>query len=185
MIVCAVLNGYAASMRAEKTRTNRLVENLLKASGKQYSIVGLKALLVRSHARRLRRFVECGNYETNSLLLVGKSLGARNIVRFVLNNLGQLHYHTSFLLTIDPNWPTFWDFTPNLSHRELRVTKPITQAVNLRVDPQHPRQQCGARLVGPAFVPITDIPLGNCTHYSIVPHPRVREELEKLIADLR
>jgi hypothetical protein len=181
MIVAAVLNGWAASSRKEQTRTHTLVEALLGETGVPYELLGLKAMFVNGRSRRIRQFIIEKDRSENVLLCVGKSLGARNMVLEVLNQLPRLFYVKTFLGTIDPNWPESWDITPNLNRCILKLTRPMTAAANIYFVSKDPRQQAGAMLGASGDTPVLNIPVTDCDHFSIVQHPETRKMLQALV----
>lgn len=183
MIVAVVLNGWSSSSRKSKTRTNALVEELLIESEVPFELLGLKSSFFKSRSRRIREHIEALQHPERSLLCVGKSLGARNMVQLVLNKLGPLSYRRILLGTLDPNWPESWDLTPNLNGRLLHLTCKVDRASSVYHLSTKPRKQAGALLAGPAGVRVDNFPVTDCDHYSIVRHPRSRKVLRELVKD--
>lgn len=181
MIVAAVLNGWSASTRKEQTRTHALVEELLKDTNVPYTLLGLKAMFIQGRSRRVRDFIIENDSPQNALLCVGKSLGARNMVREVLNKLPLLFYRKTFLGTIDPNWPELWDLTPNLNRHILMLTRHMTEAANVYFVSQNPYKQAGAMLGAKNDTPVLNIPVNDCDHFTIVQHHETRRMLETLV----
>ena len=181
MIVAAVLNGWASSV--SKTRTHHLVEELLVEHEAPFVLKGLKSSFFWSRSRELAKWIQRQESRDSRLLCVGKSLGARHMVERVLNQCFPTGYGQVRLVTIDPNWPEFWDWTPNLNRQSLKLAAPVTCAVNLYVAGE-PRQQCGARLMCTPTTECHNIIVPDCDHYSIVESPTVREVLDEIIDDM-
>ena len=103
----------------------------------------------------------------------------------MLNKCGRLNYDRVCLFTIDPNWPTFRDWSPNLNDDHLVLTYPVSRAVNIYVKAHTPRQQAGARLVAPATTEIANVQLPDADHYSVVQHPTTRLRLIEVMQDIQ
>ena len=187
MIVPVVLNGWSASTRRKRTRTHTLVDRILGETGAPHvPVLGLKSMLLYARSRRVRKHIQ--RYERNDrvLLCVGKSLGARNMVERVLNKMEKLQYRSVYLVTIDPNWPESWDLSPNLNGHLLRLTHPVTLAVNVYFAAQKgTTKQAGALLSTPKGVPCRNWPVTDCDHFSIVQHPKVRQVLKGVIEEAK
>lgn len=165
MLIVVVLNGWSASVRKRETRTSALVERLTR--DRKRTMLTAKASLLRSQARRCRDFILDHQERRDNLLLVGKSLGARNLIR-VLNALPRpLKYRKKALVTVDPCWPLLVDWRPNLNRTILKVVHPVELGANLvAVRPQD--KQAGAMVSGRN---IKNIPVAGVDHYSIVESP--------------
>lgn len=175
MIVAAVLNGWGASMRRKETRTAALVREAL--DGQDHIVLARRAMIGWARARMMRRFIRAHSSKENGLLCVGKSLGARNMVGRVLNRLEPLSYRRIALLTIDPCWPLRGDWRPNLNRHVLDLDFPVDRAVNV-YSRGGPDDQAGAMLRGNN---VTNIPLTDVDHYSIVQDDVTAEELGELV----
>jgi len=180
-VVVVVLNGWGSSSRRRETRTATMAREVTKGHVAEGRFLGLRAMLGWSRSRRVRRFILRHQNPHRSLLLVGKSLGARNMVSRVLNRMATpLGYRRVGLVTIDPCWPTRWDLTPNLNRAVLKLTATVDQATNfMAVLPQD--QQAGAMVHGPRVV---NVPLSGPDHFTIVQAPEVRAELERMALEL-
>ena len=183
MIVAAVLNGWTSSLA--ETRTSQIVLEELRATTVPHKFLGLKSLFFYPRSERVKRFATSNDSPTNKLLCVGKSLGAYHMVTRVLNRCTDLAYKRIILLTIDINYPTLCDCTPNLNKTVVKLTEPVTQAVNLYVHALEPRQQAGALLKTLPGVPCKNKIVDGANHYSIVEAPMVRREIRKAIEELR
>jgi hypothetical protein len=180
MLITAVLDGYSASTR--KVKTQDIVRDRLLDAKIPFVFKGKKAMFMTFRARQMRRYIHKYDDHENTLLCVGKSFGAKTMVQGVLNKFHErLHYEKICLVTIDPNWPTNWDLTPNLNDHELRLIYPVDHAYNVYVLGA-PRQQCGARLVGPDYVKILNQPVLNYDHYDVIHSPAVALVLDKALS---
>lgn len=179
-----VANGWSASSRKLGSRTKALVEHQLKVLGLQYDMLGMRSSFLLRRSRQFRRFIRDHQGSGRSLVCVGKSFGGKQIVEEVLNPINErLDYCGIYLITIDPNWPACWDLTPNLNRHTLRLTKPITAAVNVYFATKEPRKQAGAMLVTPKGTPVKNIPLADCDHYSIVQNPMTEIVIRKTLLE--
>jgi hypothetical protein len=116
------------------------------------------------------------------LLLVGKSLGAYNLVKRVLNKCPPWWdgYKAAALVTIDPCWPIRGNWRPNLNRCLLHLEPELDYACNVyAVLPQD--QQAGAMLAGPR---VHNCPVTEYDHYSIVNAPEVTLALQMAIGVL-
>jgi hypothetical protein len=180
VLVVAALNGWGASSRP---LTNRLTEITKKAlRGHEHVFLGKRAMLTGHRSRRFRKFIRQYESPENVLLTVSKSLGARNMVKEVLNPLiGKVDdYAKILLLTIDPCWPLRYDWTPNLNRRTLELKLGVTRGVNVYVIGA-PDQQCGALLSG--GFGIENRGLTKYTHRSITSSVEVRQALDEMIKE--
>jgi hypothetical protein len=110
-------------------------------------------------------------------LLVGKSLGARNLVEGVLNRLKPLEYRKSALVTIDPNWPTFSDLKPNLNRQILHLQHEVGMAINVyAVLPDD--QQAGSLL---SAKNVENIPVFDYDHQTISLSKDVEDAVRKAL----
>jgi len=169
MLIVAVMNGWSASVRRRETRTARMVREFLVGGGIEFKFLARRSMLLMSRCRKFRRYILKHNSPDNELLVVGKSLGGKNLVKGVLNELPKLKYRRTALLTLDPCWPISTDLRPNLSLRgcTLKLTHPVGCVINVYIEDPDPDAQTGARLVGdPA---ILNWPLSSeYDHFSIV-----------------
>jgi hypothetical protein len=127
-----------------------------------------------------RRFIRQYSSPENSLLCVGKSLGARNMISFVLNEIGDLHYRRTALVTIDPCWPFVEDWKPNLNGKVLKLSYPVDMATNIFA--ALPKtEQAGALVQGPSGCGVENIPLSDVDHYSITTSPVVKSAVRRSV----
>lgn len=177
-LVVVVLNGWGASSRRKETRTAELVMKITKGLVNEDEILTKRAMLAMSRVRRFRKFILRHQSPDRSLLVVGKSLGAKNLVSGVLNNLpDDLTYKRTGLVTIDPCWPEQWDWTPNLNKRSLYLCRKMGRAVNLMAI-RPPDKQAGSMLRGPG---VYNIQLTGYSHVSIVEAPEVEHEIQSMV----
>lgn len=155
MIIAVCLNGYSASFR--KTRTATIVERVLNENRSEsgYKLMARKSTLLAIHRRRMRSMIRRYNDPENSLLVVCKSYGVKNMVDKVINDIGILNYSRTAFASIDPCWPTRKDLTPNLNRHSLYLRTRFGFAENIYV-------------VGPR-----DKQLGSQVHYPIAEMGRV------------
>lgn len=179
-IVTAVLNGWGSSSRQRESRTANLVKSALFNRGLEGPFLGKRSMFLASRARRFRRFIRKHQSPELSLLCVGKSLGARNMVTRVLNNLPVLEYRKVGLLTIDPCWPRDGQLRPNCNREVLYLSYPVTVGINVvAVLPQD--QQAGSIVYGEN---VSNVPLNDHDHISIVHSPDVHAALGDIIREL-
>ena len=184
-LVVAVVNGWSASSRRRQTRTCALVERQIqKLDLNCQAFLAMKGSFLRSRSRTLRSFIRDNQRSGRTLVLVGKSYGAKVLVEKVLNQIAEkLDYFEIYLVTVDPCWPIWADLSPNLNGRTLRLTKPISRAVNVYFATKRPRKQAGALLVGPKGVSLMNVPLTDCDHYSIVQHDVTAHVIQKTLKE--
>lgn len=178
MIIAATLSGWSASSRPLKSRTHEIVSEALEPHAHEH--LAKRAMFTKHRARRFRRFIQRYDFYTNTLLCVGKSLGAKVMVEQVLNRLPELHYKKVLCLTIDPCWPLKWDWTPNLNRTTLRLTHPVDWSINVYLVGQ-PGQQCGAILAGPSHIENRAVLRG--THHRMQEHAAVQGALDELVKE--
>jgi hypothetical protein len=130
----------------------------------------------------MKRFILGHQSPSSRLLVVGKSLGARNIVE-VLNGLSaRLKYKSVGLITIDPNWPLWSEmkWRPNLNGHCLDLIYPVDMAVNIYAKcPMN--EQAGSKLRGSN---VRNVELDSCDHHTIVFHPLVAMEITDTVKRL-
>jgi hypothetical protein len=180
MIIGAALSGASASLRPHSSRIATLVE--MAIGDPDAPFIGRRALLGKHRARRFRRFIRRHISPNNVLVAVGKSLGARNMVRDVLNELGPdlEDYGKVLLLTVDPCWPTWRDWAPNLNGAVLQLDAPVDHAINVYLEAL-PSQQAGSRVSRPAENRI----VRNCTHSTITTTMAVYSAIHELAIEAR
>lgn len=198
MIIVGVMNGWSASVK--KTRTSRLVKRLMDENfdntGEEYKFRSYRSVLwkpIDIRSQMMRRYVRRNQSSNNTLLLVGKSLGARNMVKRVLNPLQFLCYAKMALVTIDPCWPIKGDPTPNLNSRKLVLITPCQRVDNIYLVAQE-YEQAGARVFTVEGPNATNIAIPSCpvlglrqvsnTHQNIIEHPIVLDRIKDAIAYL-
>lgn len=182
MIITVVLNGYSSSV--DPTKTSMVVAGVLACLGAPHRTLALKARFAYGQTREVRKFIVSNDDQHHDLLLVGKSLGARNLVERVINRwVSYPSYRSVHLVTIDPNWPEPFNLRPNLNRSTLKMTRALDSATNIFVVGR-PDQQAGAMLVGPHGAPIINIPIVGSDHHAISSHPTVRKELSQLVKSI-
>lgn len=177
-LVVVVLNGWGASSRRRESRTSELVRGITADHVTEGHYLALRAMMGVSRSRRVSRFIRRHQGLDRDLLLVAKSLGARNMVSRVLNGFqSRLIYRRTGLVTIDPCWPLRWDWRPNLNRSVLRLVYPwLDEATNFfAVLPQD--KQSGSMVYGQ---PVVNIPLVGPDHVSITLAPEVRDEVRRV-----
>jgi hypothetical protein len=184
VLVVAVLNGWSSSTIARETRTSRLVRELTWGLVPNGMFLSKKSMIFFTRSRNVRRFIMKHQSPNRALLLVGKSLGGRNMVERVVNKLPPAFrcYAATALVTVDPCWPTFWDWRPNLNDETLRLKYHVDRVVNVYAKlPEG--EQAGAKVETPrVYAPATNIGLTDVDHFSIVQSPTVRSVLRHTIA---
>jgi len=169
MIILAVLEGYSRS--TSPVDLSDMTEALLK--GEVYKRLIKKAWLGKHQVRRFVGFVQENESEENVLLLVGKSLGGRNIIR-VFNLIDVNAYKAVVLFTIDVNWPTWRDLSPNLNKISVAMNDDADMAVNVYLRTPNKRLQAGCRVDRAFNIPIVD---PTVTHRNIIGARPVRDNL--------
>lgn len=182
-IKIAHMGGWGSSSTKRQNRLLTVIEEEMKPFDGAELIFSKRAMFQRHRAKRCLRKVSFYNEPENTLITCGKSLGAWNMVRYVINRMHELNYRKIFFLSVDPNYPLLWDWTPNLNHITLRLEKYLTKAVNLYVATVDPRQQAGALLTGPCHSHIKNIPLTHADHQSVATRPEVRQQLRLMFEE--
>jgi hypothetical protein len=178
MLIIATLDGYSPSLA--DVLMHEVVADVL--DGKPCLAEWWKSSFLRSRSREIARFIRQHRGSENDLLLVGKSLGAWHMIERVLNPMAEpLGYGSTSLLTVDPNKPTWRDWSPNLNDRVLHLTRRVDRAVNVYVIARERRQQAGALVEGPPGLVVENVPVVDADHYSIVGHPVVKSKLKELV----
>jgi hypothetical protein len=182
MLVTVCLDGYSTSIRPgiREVLTNTLSRSDIVNS----PIFSKKSSMFKLRSRKTRKFILEHNKSSNNLLLVGKSLGAKHLVERVINKLPPLKYRKIGLFLVDPNWPTLWDWTPNLNGRVLTVKTRVDYAINVYYLGKK-REQAGARLCLNSDLPANNVALLDTDHQSIVNHFITRRKLYKMVLNLK
>ena len=190
MIVVAILEGYSASSRSrtiidvfEETK-----DAMVGLDDEPIVVLGEKSSILRSRSRKMRRFISDHAHPDSKLLLIGKSYGAKQMINRVVNKLKMevfQEFASTYLVTVDPCWPTWTDWTPNLNNRTLQVNKPFTRMRNIMLMAPK-RVQAGCRIQYPLML----LPEGEkapdqvnfiagkpYTHFSIIEHPQAKTEI--------
>jgi len=190
MLIIPILDGYSASI----TDTNMydVVTQILLDYGKdtKHEVCYERSKIFdRKGNEKILRFIFEHESEDNTLLCVAKSLGAKRMINNVLNRLAlrknSLNYKRVYCFTIDPNWPLWYDLTPNLNNRKLTIKYPVDNFINVYVHGKR-HQQCGAKVLS-KYIPknqaliVHNVPVYKYDHYSIVGSPNVRERLGVMI----
>ena len=180
MIITATLDGYSSGSYHNKT--HQAVASVLAVEQAPHESLAIKSWFAWAPSRKVSSFVNKHANETNDLLLVGKSLGALHVVERVINRWVSLpKYRGIHLVTIDPNWPELWDWTPNLNRSTLKLSRKLTSATNIYSVAIDPRQQAGALLQGQGAV---NIPILGVNHHTIDGRPEIRDMLVKLVREM-
>jgi len=186
MFAVLVLDGYSSSFR--KVKISDLVQSWLHDYREELKGERLVTRMSRSTIWKSRKS-DCEWIRKHSdiadiLLCVGKSYGATNLLTDILNNPkvsdSLLFYDTVGLLTIDPNFPILKDWTPNLNQYQFKLPEYVDYAVNVYVQSNKKRQQCGA-LVEHAI----NIPKRGYNHYSIIHSSEIPNQFLKMIVTLK
>jgi hypothetical protein len=177
-VVVVAISGWLASFRRRESRMAEITRLELEAAGLDPVFFGRRAIIGHLLEWICCRFIRRHESPKSVLILVGKSLGARTVVR-VLNRLGRLRFKRVLLLTVDPCWPIRGDWTPNLNEEELVLMTPVNQGINVYLEA--PRDvQCGARLWGHL---VENRAIRGCTHRNITDSLAVRRALRELIKE--
>lgn len=188
-IAVGVMNGYSSSSTA--TRTSEVVKKMLTVRGRPFTLWTARSHFAWSAARRMVRWVESERRSNPDapLVLVGKSLGAVHIIERVLPQVALTGDDAApvYLLTIDPNYPTWKDWAPNLNQVTLRIPCRVARATNVYVLSHQTGRQCGARVEGDPRDLVENIPVSDrlgYDHYSIVKSGIVSGALWDLLEDV-
>lgn len=173
MIVVA-MNGWGpfVAPSSEETRTVVLVREAVAGFGAH--ILSGRAWWASNKVREVKTFLEEHNKNWESLLLVGKGLGAVTVVR-AFNAAVGLDYRRIGLLTIDPRPITWWLRSRPVQPHVLLTAEP-GRVTNFFV-PAGYDQESGAVLRGKRVV---NIPLVGEDHESIVEREEVHVELRAM-----
>lgn len=127
-----------------------------------------------------RTFLQEHSRSWESLLLVGKGLGAVTVVR-ALNAVVEPVYQRVALLTIDPTVPRLWRGRGGPVQAHLLLTTQVDRATNYFA-PAGYKKQSGALLRGRAYGGrrVMNIPLAGEDHDSIVERAEVMAELRTM-----
>lgn len=150
-----------------------------------------KAWFRVSQRRKIREFIINNQDENSQLLLFGKSLGAYNIVQ-AINGLYSyfeskdkpITYKYIHLVTVDINWPLFFDWRPNLNNTVLKIRNDIFykrfNASNVFNESSDKKKQVGSWL-GVDGHAVLNIPVVGYDHYSIIQSEQVLREIKRAI----
>lgn len=142
--------------------------------------------LRKSSARKALAWLDGYRGRQIPVLCCGKSLGAQVLISQVLNVFGfsaEPRIDRIYVLTVDPCWPLAMRFFPDLSDQALVLDYPFKAAVNIRsVAPSRGRMK-GSRVVS-EYHPVTEILVSGESHMSIIRHPKVRDELGRMVAEM-
>ena len=177
MLAVAAMSGWSASSRSRHSRISHIVDERTKHYDRVF--LGKRALLGRHRCRRFIRFITNNAVKGNSLLVIGKSLGARNLIEYVLNPMDcyLMIYDKVLVLTVDPCWPSWDEWRPNRNDEPLKLTAPVDKAINIYLSAPTD-EQAGAPVVGAENWIISD---SSTTHRNIVMHPWVKVGLNELL----
>lgn len=123
-LVVVALDGYSASSRKI---------TLKDVIGKQFRRICLnnkinydklifryeKSRFSSSKKRKVIKFLKNYNNQDTILLLIGKSYGAKSLEKIV--NSFKMKFYKTYMVTIDPCWPKFFDWTPNCNDDSLFI----------------------------------------------------------------
>lgn len=146
-IVVITLDGYSASTR--KVKLKDIVNESISKINKKYTITDQYHLYVRYESARLARskkrktikYLQKYNNDDHILFLIGKSYGGK-VTERILNSV-KLNYHKTFVLTIDPCWPKFFDWSPNCNEDNLFIKNMnVDEIYNIYLVADR-RKQCG------------------------------------------
>jgi hypothetical protein len=172
---CATLNGWSASVRAPGGHIATVVAKCLPPGTTHWAGT---SKLGGWRARQLRRWLLDHEDPGESLLLVGKSLGAWHMLTRVVNVLPRLEYRRIGLVTVDPCHPRFWDWAPDRSGDTLPLHRgKVDWACNLMSGE-------GSRPRGAHVDTLHEYTIPGADHFSITRHPWVRGEVEVMIGRL-
>jgi len=179
MIVIEILEGYSRSV-SPVDFSDMIMLNFTQSETK--SLIK-KAWFGRHQVRRFTKFARQNQDYKNVLFLAGKSLGGRNITR-VFNKLMQYHhltieqslqYKAVILLTVDINYPTLRDWTPNLNNVWIKLNQTPTRGANVYLREENKRKQAGARVTD-----IENVAVVGETHQSITGCVAVQDKVKRL-----
>lgn len=179
MIVIEILEGYSRSVSPVD------FSDLVMLNFTQHKTEPLikKAWFGNHQVRRFTKFAQKNQGYGNVLFLAGKSLGGRNIIR-VYNRLMKYHhltveqslqYKAVVLFTVDVNYPTFKDWTPNLNHVWLILNQTPTRGANVYLREANKRKQAGARVSD-----VENLAVVGETHQSITGCTTVQDKVKRL-----
>lgn len=187
MIVCISLDGYSSSLRrvSMSDLVTKWIDDSCDIIGREKIIhLSTRSTILSRKKQRIIKWVVDNCTPQSILLCVGKSFGAVNLLRDILplrevwSTL--MLYDAVGLITVDPNFPKWNDWTPNLNDYRFKLPPAVDACVNVFVESKNPRKQCGA-VVSCA----KNIPLRGYDHYSVIHAPIIQAEFSMMIGDLK
>lgn len=173
-VIVVAMNGWGPFLSPPdaETRTVALVREAVAGFGAH--VLSGRTWWASSKVRETKAFIEEHNRRWETLLLVGKGLGAVTVVR-AINSVAELDYRRVALLTIDPRPITWWLRTRPIQPHVL-LTAELGRVTNFFA-PAGYEQESGAVLRGKRVV---NIPLAGEDHETIVERDEVFAELRMM-----
>lgn len=183
MIILVVLEGASSSSRDPKYRIGHvacqvLEDNLAPCKG----FIDFPGLL-RFAATKALDFIEGYDSPENTLLLVGKSAGGKAIAS-IANRLGPLQYRKIAFVTVDINWPLFFDWKPNLNNKHIFIKRFFDHIENVYQEPKTPKGQAGCQVMD-QYGRASNYKIRGYDHITIMGSPQVRNSLTRAVQVLR
>jgi hypothetical protein len=194
-IIVATVDGYSTSSAMYDLETT--TRCVLDVNQVDFSLVGVRSRLVVPTWRKVIRHLKHERAASPTVLLVGKSLGAKIILNKVVLRALDMYEHV-YVFTIDPCWPRWGveptrhglqvprvDWTPNRNGDVLVVPAGVTEAVNVYVESADASQQCGCPVArdrkGKGVVRNMAFSASHgYDHWNVVGSKAVKSELGKL-----
>ena len=173
-MLTATLNGWSAASRKPGGRITSVVAEVIGHPPEWYGT----SRLASWQCRRLRSWLVAHQDSSESLLLVGKSLGGWHMLTRVVNLLPRLEYRRIGLVTVDPCHPRWWDWAPDRSGDTVPLhSRRVDGCYNLLSGKgSRPRGACVQDSA--QFVVDAD-------HWTITTHHETREAIAAMAARLR
>jgi hypothetical protein len=186
MIIVVALDGYSASLR--DVVLHDLVFDWLheyRAMFGQELIVklGTRSTVLSKKKRKIGNFIINNSAENNVLILTGKSYGATILLRDILPKhsvwKSLLNYGAVGMITVDPNFPYWFDWKPNLNNYKFNLPLGIDLAFNVYVESNDSKKQCGAIVNGSVNQPVR-----GYSHKTVIFSPKVESDFINVTNEL-
>lgn len=184
-----VIDGYSASSRGRNVK-DILKERLTYFYSKgflyrkdllQSDFYYFDSKFSSSKKRKISKIIKKYNSKDCRMCVISKSFGSKVAIS-ILNDI-KLKFDKTYLLTIDPNWPIFLDWNPNLNDRALLLRNiNLTHCTNIQLIGDK-RQQCGARVFSIYRNSLSNLKIKNkkYDHFSIIESLSVRNSIDNYL----
>ncbi len=155
------VDGYSSSVRETKLR--HIIYSQLDNINKKYNVNYNKNFIYRNYdarfssskKRELIKVLKKHSDPNTFLLFIGKSYGAK-VAEKIFNSV-RLTYKKICLVTIDPCWPKFFNWTPNCNNDSLFFKSPMIDEIFNMYLVMDKNKQCGS----PVYSLYKDVVVNN------------------------